>query len=77
LAEEMNGRTKWQIIFNPKIEHFLIQYIDTDNKILSSKMTFPPSLMRLMRSALRRAEKSGLIKYGYAPCIVEDEIVNS
>jgi len=66
LAEEMMGRTKFRIIFNPTLEHFLVQYIDLDNKASSMKMTFPVALMRLMRAALRRAEQSSLIKFGRA-----------
>jgi hypothetical protein len=66
LAEEMMGRTKFRIVFNPNMEHFLVQYIDLDNKASSMKTTFPVALMRLMRAALRRAEQSNLIKFGRA-----------
>jgi hypothetical protein len=73
LAEEMMGRTKFRIIFSPTLEHFLIQYIDLDSKASSMKMTFPVGLMRLMRSALRRAERSNLIKFGRAIAPIEDD----
>ena len=66
LAEEMMGKSKIRILFNTTIEHFLVQYVGQEGKASSMKMTFPVAIMRLLRSALRRAEKSNLIKRGYA-----------
>lgn len=66
LAEEAMGRSKIRILFNTTIEHFLVQYVGQEGKASSMKMTFPVAIMRLLRSALRRAEKSNIIKRGYA-----------
>jgi len=66
LAEEMMGRTKMRVVFNPILEHFLLQYVDLENKAHSMKMTFTVATMKLFRTALRRAEKAGIIKYGHA-----------
>jgi len=73
LAEEITGRTKMRIVFHPILEHFLIQHIDTDNRASTMKMSFPVAIMILLRQALRRAEKGGLIKNARAIAPTEEE----
>jgi hypothetical protein len=62
-----------RVVFNPILEHFLIQHIDTENRASTMKMSFPVAIMILLRQALRRAEKGGLIKNMRAIAPPEEE----
>lgn len=73
MAEEITGRTKMRVIFNPKLEHFMLQHVDLEGKASTYKITFPVALMILLRKALRHAELSNIIKNGRAECVMPEE----